>query len=209
MKPRAIVAILALTIPFSAGYSITAQGGRQGGGRGNLPPSPYPITQGKTYRFEKIADGVYYGTGGNGGNMPVIVGAQAALVGDTGTTPSVARQFLEDVKVIMDKPVRYAVNSHFHYDHTDGNQVYRELNIDVVAHEYVKYAMENYDILHIEPYMTSQFVNGTNRVEGLKKQVAETGANYIVGQFAFCDMTTEEALHSINLFAREIMPALR
>lgn len=42
-----------------------------------------------------------------------------------------------------------------------------------------------------------------------RKQIAETGANYFVGQFAFGDMTTEETLHSIDLFTREVMPALK
>ena len=42
-----------------------------------------------------------------------------------------------------------------------------------------------------------------------REQIEETGANYFVGQFAFGDMTTAEALDSINRFAREVMPALR
>lgn len=28
----------------------------------------YPVVQGKTYKFEKIAEGVYYATGGIGSN---------------------------------------------------------------------------------------------------------------------------------------------
>jgi len=43
----------------------------------------------------------------------------------------------------------------------------------------------------------------------LKMQLAETGCNYFVGQFAFGDLTRDECLHSIDLFAREVMPALR
>jgi alkanesulfonate monooxygenase SsuD/methylene tetrahydromethanopterin reductase-like flavin-dependent oxidoreductase (luciferase family) len=43
----------------------------------------------------------------------------------------------------------------------------------------------------------------------LAEQLAETGCNYVVGQFAFGDMTCNEALHSIGLFAGEVMPALR
>jgi len=43
----------------------------------------------------------------------------------------------------------------------------------------------------------------------LREQVAQTGANYIVGQFAFGDLTLKETLRSIELFARECMPALR
>ncbi len=43
----------------------------------------------------------------------------------------------------------------------------------------------------------------------LASQLAETGCNYVVGQFAFGDMTLDEALNSIGLFAGEVMPALR
>ncbi|MGH6670593.1 MAG: LLM class flavin-dependent oxidoreductase [Xanthobacteraceae bacterium] len=45
--------------------------------------------------------------------------------------------------------------------------------------------------------------------ELLAAQLAETGCNYVVGQFAFGDMTLGEALHSVELFASEVMPALR
>jgi alkanesulfonate monooxygenase SsuD/methylene tetrahydromethanopterin reductase-like flavin-dependent oxidoreductase (luciferase family) len=43
----------------------------------------------------------------------------------------------------------------------------------------------------------------------LAAQLAETGCNYVVGQFAFGDLTLDETLRSIDLFAREVMPALR
>lgn len=141
--------------------------------RGAPPPSPYPITQGKVTRFEKVAEGVYYATGAGGGNSPVIIGDRDVLIVDTNTTPANTRAFLEDLKLITNKPVRYAVNSHYHYDHSDGNQVYRERGTDVVAHEFVKYAMENYDILHREPYMTSQVVNGQRRIDTAKMQLAQ------------------------------------
>jgi alkanesulfonate monooxygenase SsuD/methylene tetrahydromethanopterin reductase-like flavin-dependent oxidoreductase (luciferase family) len=43
----------------------------------------------------------------------------------------------------------------------------------------------------------------------LRDQVAQTGSNYIVGQFAFGDVSLAEALQSIELFAREVMPQLQ
>jgi alkanesulfonate monooxygenase SsuD/methylene tetrahydromethanopterin reductase-like flavin-dependent oxidoreductase (luciferase family) len=43
----------------------------------------------------------------------------------------------------------------------------------------------------------------------LAGQLAQTGCNYVVGQFAFGDLTREESLRSIDLFAREVMPALQ
>jgi alkanesulfonate monooxygenase SsuD/methylene tetrahydromethanopterin reductase-like flavin-dependent oxidoreductase (luciferase family) len=43
----------------------------------------------------------------------------------------------------------------------------------------------------------------------LQAQLDQTGCNYVVGQFAFGDMTRDEALRSIGLFVDEVMPALR
>jgi alkanesulfonate monooxygenase SsuD/methylene tetrahydromethanopterin reductase-like flavin-dependent oxidoreductase (luciferase family) len=43
----------------------------------------------------------------------------------------------------------------------------------------------------------------------LGAQLAEAGANYCVGQFVFGDMSKDEALGSIGLFAEQVMPALR
>jgi alkanesulfonate monooxygenase SsuD/methylene tetrahydromethanopterin reductase-like flavin-dependent oxidoreductase (luciferase family) len=42
----------------------------------------------------------------------------------------------------------------------------------------------------------------------LRAQLAESGANYCVGQFAFGDLTFDEARRTIDLFVREVMPAL-
>ena len=43
----------------------------------------------------------------------------------------------------------------------------------------------------------------------LSSQLEETGCNYLVGQFAFGDLTRDESLQSIGLFASEVMPVLR
>jgi hypothetical protein len=45
--------------------------------------------------------------------------------------------------------------------------------------------------------------------EIVRRQMADSGADYFVGQFAFGDLTLAETRHSIELFAREVMPALR
>src|SRR5437762_3937868 len=135
-----------------------------------------PVMTGKAYRFEKIADGVYYATATGsmvtGSNNVVIIGNRDVLVVDTGTTPAAARAFVEDLKLLTNKPVRYVVNTHFHYDHTDGNQVYAG-KADIIAHDYVKYAIEKLDVLHREPFQTSQLTNVPARIETLKKRIAD------------------------------------
>jgi alkanesulfonate monooxygenase SsuD/methylene tetrahydromethanopterin reductase-like flavin-dependent oxidoreductase (luciferase family) len=42
----------------------------------------------------------------------------------------------------------------------------------------------------------------------IKAQMDEAGTNYFVAQFAFGDLTLDEVLRTIDLFVREVMPAL-
>ena len=43
----------------------------------------------------------------------------------------------------------------------------------------------------------------------LERITGETGTNYVLGRFAFGDIPVEGVLHSIDLFAKEVMPAFR
>lgn len=54
-------------------------------------------------------------------------------------------------------------------------------------------------------------VAGTPRhvADVLGAQIAESGANYLLGRFAFGDLRFEESARSVELFAQEVMPALR
>ncbi len=45
--------------------------------------------------------------------------------------------------------------------------------------------------------------------EFLSSQLSATGCNYVVGQFAFGDLTLDETLQSIGLFTGEVLPLLR
>jgi alkanesulfonate monooxygenase SsuD/methylene tetrahydromethanopterin reductase-like flavin-dependent oxidoreductase (luciferase family) len=46
-------------------------------------------------------------------------------------------------------------------------------------------------------------------VKYVQEQMTNTGANYFVGQFAFGDLTQEETLRSIALFAEQVMPKVK
>jgi alkanesulfonate monooxygenase SsuD/methylene tetrahydromethanopterin reductase-like flavin-dependent oxidoreductase (luciferase family) len=45
--------------------------------------------------------------------------------------------------------------------------------------------------------------------QALSAQIGGSAFNYLVGQFAFGDLTLAEASRSVDLFARDVMPALR
>jgi glyoxylase-like metal-dependent hydrolase (beta-lactamase superfamily II) len=90
----------------------------------------------------RLADGVYVIRHKDApdtfpqGNTTVIVGDREALVVDSCYLPSSAREDIADIRRWTDKPVRYLVNTHWHYDHTMGNGVYSEAfpSLTIVAH---------------------------------------------------------------------------
>jgi glyoxylase-like metal-dependent hydrolase (beta-lactamase superfamily II) len=119
---------------------------------------------------------------------------------DDGTTPAAARAFLEDVKVVTNKPVRYVVNTHFHYDHSDGNSIFPP-DVQIIAHEYVRTAILTFDVLHREPYTTSQGTAVPARIESLKKQIAgekDNGKKADLGKQLAAAQTIAEQLREIK-----------
>jgi cyclase len=137
----------------------------------------YPVVQGSAYKFEQIADGVYYATvtrPGLGSNNVVVVNDTDVLIVDAGTSPAAARAFVDDVKKLTDKPIRYVVNSHWHYDHTAGNQIFGP-EVQIIATDYLYQMLATTDVLHREPYLTSQVTTLSARVDALNGQIAAEG----------------------------------
>jgi glyoxylase-like metal-dependent hydrolase (beta-lactamase superfamily II) len=96
-----------------------------------------PLVSG-AHRFEKVTDGVFYATASGtmtvGANSPIIVTNDEALVIDSEITPAAARALVADLKAVTSKPVRYVVDSHYHYDHAFGNQVFGP-EVQIIGHE--------------------------------------------------------------------------
>ena len=41
---------------------------------------------------------------------------------------------MNDIKTLTDKPIKYVINTHWHYDHTDGNQIFAK-DVQIIGHE--------------------------------------------------------------------------
>ena len=96
------------------------------------------------HRFIKVADDVYAAVG-NGTiqtqeTVAVTVNRDDVLLVDTNITPEATRRLVNDIKVLTDKPIRYVVNTHWHYDHTDGNQVFGP-DVRIIGHENTRKAI--------------------------------------------------------------------
>ena len=80
------------------------------------------------FDLQKLADGVYAALATPRSpincNAAVVVLDDAVLVVDTHSRPSSAKALIAQIRTITDKPVRFAVNTHFHWDHAQGNHAY-------------------------------------------------------------------------------------
>src|SRR5262245_40356735 len=90
------------------------------------------------HRFQRVAEGIYYATASGtmnvGANSPIIVTADEALIVDSSITPAAGRALAQDLKAVTTKPIRYVVDSHYHYDHAFGNQVF-DRDAQVIGHQ--------------------------------------------------------------------------
>jgi cyclase len=70
------------------------------------------------------------------GNTTVVIGQDAVLVVDSCYLPSTAREDIAQIRQWTDKPVRYLVNTHWHYDHQLGNGAYADAfpGLAIIAH---------------------------------------------------------------------------
>ena len=89
----------------------------------------------------KLTDSLYV-IEGSGGNMGLSVGEDAAFLVDDQYAPLTPR-IIEAIARITPKPVRFVLNTHWHGDHTGGNENLGRAGAIVVAHENVRRRMSS------------------------------------------------------------------
>jgi len=71
---------------------------------------------------------------GSGGNIAVVPGADGKVIVDSGYAG--AREKIADaLSEISEDPIRHLINTHWHFDHTDGNEWMHAAGATVTAHE--------------------------------------------------------------------------
>jgi glyoxylase-like metal-dependent hydrolase (beta-lactamase superfamily II) len=107
-----------------------------------------PGASANLFTIEKVADGVYAALARpqilTNCNAAIFVNARDVLVVDAHSKPSAAAALIAQIKKdITTKPVRYLVNSHFHWDHTQGDAAYKAsgAKVDIIASEATKQLM--------------------------------------------------------------------
>ena len=90
---------------------------------------------------------------GAGGNIGLVVGDDAVFVVDDQYAP-LTPKVLAAIKSVTPQPVRFVLNTHWHFDHTGGNENMGKAGALIFAHENVRRRMSK-----------DQFIEALNRTE--------------------------------------------
>lgn len=93
------------------------------------------------FQLVKVAEGVFAAIARPGGlasgNGGFVVGDAGVLIVDTFFSPVAIEELISEIGARTQQPIRYAVNTHYHLDHTGGNQVLAARNVPIIAHDNV------------------------------------------------------------------------
>ena len=119
------------------------------------------------FDIKRVADGVHVAVAAPAykvnSNTAIIESDDGVLIVDTHSKPSAARVIVERLRDITPKPVRYVVNTHFHWDHWHGNEVYPAAypHAEIVTNQLTREAMLRKGLKRIQDHVRQ--VRGRSR----------------------------------------------
>ena len=92
--------------------------------------------------LKQLGTGVYAAIDGpdhkSGSNAGFVIGDDGVLVVDSFFNQDAARALVAEIHRLTPKPIRYVVNTHYHADHTGGDQALRDAGAVIIAHKNVR-----------------------------------------------------------------------
>ena len=118
------------------------------------------LQAGADYNLQKVGDRVWAAistdTGKSDGNAGFVIGDDGILVVDTFEDPGCARDLLADIRKISNLPIKFVVNTHYHYDHVSGNNVFADAGAVIVAHRNVRAWVRTENLKFFGPKITAE-----------------------------------------------------
>ncbi len=118
-------------VRFAAATAAVACGG---GAWAQNPTYPFTLKQVGPNVYAAI-DGPEHKAGSNAG---FVIGDDSVLVVDSFFNVDAARALVAQIHQLTPKPIRYVVNTHYHLDHTGGDQALRDAGAIIIAHRNVR-----------------------------------------------------------------------
>src|SRR5215471_11697807 len=127
------------------------------------------------FDIKPVADGVYAAIAKPAYkvncNAAIIILDDGVLVVDTHSKPSAARALIEQIKELTPKPVKFVVNTHFHWDHYQGNQAYPSswpVGVEIISSEATRLNIEQRGI----PRVKHEIITMPAEIDKLKADAA-------------------------------------
>lgn len=98
-----------------------------------------------TFIMTEVTQGIYM-LKGQGGNIGLSVGADGVFMIDDQYAP-LTDGIRAEIAKITDQPVRFLINTHWHGDHTGGNESLRGTGTVIVAHDNVRKRMSTDQVM--------------------------------------------------------------
>ncbi len=146
-----------------------------------------PAADQRLFDIEKVADGVYCALARAQGvvnpNSAIFVNSNDVVVVDAHSKPSATAGLIAQIKKeITPNPVRYVVNSHFHWDHIQGSQAYRAAGgkLDFIASEPTSQLMSDLG----QARFNASLNEVSKQIEDMRSRAGKSGS---AGEKAFCE----------------------
>jgi cyclase len=112
------------------------------------------------FSLQKLGNGIWAAIvndqGLAGGNAGFVIGDDGVLVIDTFQDPRPAKAMLAEIRKLTPLPIRFVVNTHYHLDHVNGNDVFAAAGATIVAHRNVRAWMRSENIKMLDPPVTAE-----------------------------------------------------
>src|SRR5207344_2299915 len=132
------------------------------------------------FDIKPIADGVYAAIAKPAYkvncNAAIIFLGDSVLVVDTHSKPSAARALIEQIKKLTPKPVKFVVNTHFHWDHYQGNEAYPSswpAGVEIISSEATRTSIEQRGV----PRVKHEIVTMPAQIEKLKADLQKASTS--------------------------------
>ncbi len=93
----------------------------------------------------KVSDHIYM-LEGSGGNIAVSIGEDGALMVDSQFGP-LSEKIRNAIATLTDDPIKVLMNTHWHGDHTGGNENFGKMGARIMAHDNVRERMSKKQIM--------------------------------------------------------------
>ena len=92
------------------------------------------LGQNTGYVSQKVADGVYSFGGGPWAYYTMFVVTNEGVIVTDPINPDLASAMMKEIRIITDKPIKYVIYSHNHWDHISVAQIFKDSGAIVVSH---------------------------------------------------------------------------